>query len=61
MALVGTQKLITVTAKNLESAASALSVALEPYANARVTSLVQQTNTTTRFGVVSLLAVIDHH
>jgi hypothetical protein len=60
MSLHPAQKFITVTAKNLEAAASALTEALSPYPNARVTSLVQQTSTTERFAVVSLLAVVDH-
>jgi hypothetical protein len=60
MPLHDNQTFVTVTAKNLEAAASALTEALAPYPNARVTSLVEQTNTTTRFGIVSLLAVVDH-
>lgn len=60
MALIDTQKFVTVTAKNLEAASIALTEALADYPHARVTSLVEQTNTTTRFGVVSLLAVVEH-
>ncbi|WP_157887560.1 hypothetical protein [Frondihabitans sp. PAMC 28766] len=60
MSLHPFQMFVTVTAKNLEAAANAFTEAIAPYPNARVTSLVEQTNTTTRFGVVSLLAVVDH-
>ncbi|HEY8912453.1 hypothetical protein [Lacisediminihabitans sp.] len=61
MAISSQQAVITIQGESMKRASGMLVDALEPYANARVTSLVQSTSYTTSWrGRVTLLAIVDH-
>lgn len=61
MAISSQQAVLTIKGKSMKRAGEMLVDALKPYANARVTSLVQSTSYMTSFrGRVTLLAIIDH-
>lgn len=61
MAISSQQAVLTIQGTTMKRAGELLIEALEPYENARVTSVVQSTSYLTSFrGHVTLLAVIDH-
>jgi hypothetical protein len=63
MPLTRTQAIVTATVKGtgLDEAPRKLTEALEPYADARIVSLIQKSNWMTSMrGETSLLAVIDY-
>lgn len=61
MTISSQQAIITIQGTSMKRASEMLVDALKPYANARVTSLVQSTSYMTSWrGHVTLLAIIDH-
>jgi hypothetical protein len=61
MAISTKQAVLTIQARNQNKAAKMLVDALEPFDNARVTSLTMTRNwVTSFFGAVTLLAIVDH-
>jgi hypothetical protein len=60
MPLISQQAIITVSGRSLDRASDALTVALEPYSNARIIAITTVGNYVTSWGKVMLMAVIEH-
>jgi hypothetical protein len=61
MAISPQQAVLTIQGTTMKRAGELLIDALKPYANARVTSVVQSTSYIASFrGHVTLLAIVDH-